>query len=66
MLDLNPNPILDQNMSFSSTVKFMPIHTHFRTWGPFPDKYIMKFCYADYAVITDAVLGQCFHRIIRF
>ena len=24
------------------------------------------FFFADYAVITDMVLGQCFHRIIRF
>ena len=31
-----------------------------------PDKYIFKCFFADYTVITDMVLRQCFHRIIRF
>ena len=43
-------------------------------WGPFlespgnlqADKYIFKCFFADYTVITGLVLGQCYHRIIRF
>ena len=31
-----------------------------------PDKYIFKCLSADYIVITEMVLGQCFHRILRF
>ena len=31
-----------------------------------PDMYILKCFFANYIVITDMVLGQCFHIIVRF
>ena len=47
----------------------------FPTWGPSlespgnlsgPISIFLNAFFADYTVITDMVLGQCFHRIIRF
>ena len=46
-----------------------------RPWGPFldstgnlpgPISIFVNVFFADYTVITDMVLGQCFHKIIRF
>ena len=42
----------------TTLVKAMQFYT---SWGP-----LLEFPIADYKVIADMVLGQCFHRIIRF